>query len=302
MIALQRILVPHDLSEPATAALTCGATLARSFGARCDVLHVTSRGGIEQGPPQRDQTLETAVRQYLHERGYAAQVEPVFEYRYGMPADAISHYAKEQNIDLIVIGTHGRGALAHAMLGSVAEKVVRNAPCPVLTVRSQQANFLGRNILVPTDFEAASESALTYGRTLAGIFGARLHVLHVMENHFLRAMSADPHELAARFRQRLHDRLTDNDRRALHATVALDVSDQPAQAIVDYATNMRIDFIVMGTHGRHAMDRLLMGSVAERVVRTAPCPVLTVRCPEREFVDGVGAEDAPHVRAQSPGR
>ena len=293
MITLHRILVPHDLSEPAKAALNCGATLARRFGARCDVLHVTPGAAIGQASPQRDGTLETAVRQQLESSGFGEWIDPEFEYRHGSPQDAIIRYAKTRNIDLIVMGTHGRGAFAHAVLGSVAEKVIRNAPCPVLTVHSQHRNLLGRNILVPTDFEAASESALIYARTLCRVFGARLHLLHAMENLFMRATIADPHDLAAGLQQRLHDRLTDDDRRALHGTATLEVSDNPAQAIVDYANNTNIDLIVMGTHGRPAMDQLLMGSVAERVVRTSPCPVLTVRCPEREFVvpDGLVNDD-----------
>jgi nucleotide-binding universal stress UspA family protein len=289
VITLQRILIPHDLSEPAMVAMSFGAVLARTFGAACDVLHVTTVAEIDQASAQRDGILETAVHQQLGPSGCGAGVDPEFQYRHGVPHDAIVRYARDRNIDLIVMGTHGRGALAHAVLGSVAEMVVRNAPCPVLTVRSQQRDFLVRKILVPTDFEAASEIALINGRTLARIFGATLHVLHVMENSFMRAVVADPHGLADRARQRLHDQLTDDDRRVLHATVALEVSDNPAQAIVDYASNTSIDLIVMGTHGRQAMDRLLMGSVAERVVRTSPCPVLTARCPERSSASPKGS-------------
>lgn len=134
-----------------------------------------------------------------------------------------------------------------------------------------------KRILVPHDLEATSDPALAYARELAKPFGAELVVLHVMGNQFLRAVPGDPRDLAAAVRQQLANRLTDDDRRGLRATVAIEESDHPADAILDFARNAQIDLIVMGTHGRRAMERLLLGSVAERVVRAAPCAVVTVR-------------------------
>lgn len=139
-------------------------------------------------------------------------------------------------------------------------------------------------ILVPTDFSDLSAAAMDYGRALAWTFGASLHLLHVVENPFLRPMAADPHSYKTATVKRLFERLTDDDRAALHAIAVLETSDNPAETIVTYAKAHGIDLIVMGTHGRGAMARLLMGSVAEKVVRSAPCPVLTVRHPEHEFV------------------
>jgi nucleotide-binding universal stress UspA family protein len=98
-----------------------------------------------------------------------------------------------------------------------------------------------------------------------------------MGNPFLRAVAGDPRDLAAAVRQQLANRLTDDDRRTLRATVAVEESDHPADVILELARNAKVDLIVMGTHGRRAMERLLIGSVAERVVRAAPCPVVTVR-------------------------
>ena len=105
-----------------------------------------------------------------------------------------------------------------------------------------------------------------------------------MENSFLRAKHADPHEHKAAVLRRLHEQITPDDCTALKAHVVLETSDNVADAIVDYAKSANIDLIVIGTHGRGAMAQLLVGSVAERVVRTAQCPVLTVKHPEREFV------------------
>lgn len=144
--------------------------------------------------------------------------------------------------------------------------------------------ILLQHVLVATDFSRPSEAALTYGRALARTFGSTLHLLHVVENDFLRATPADPRALATASKRTLNGRLTDEDWIALRARAVLEVSDSPAQAIADYARREAIDLIVMGTHGRNAVAQLLVGSVAERVVRIAPCPVLTVRHPEHEFV------------------
>jgi len=141
-----------------------------------------------------------------------------------------------------------------------------------------------KQILVATDFSEVSTAAIDYGCDLARRFGASLHLLHVMENPFLRPTPGDPHTLKTATLGHLLDRLTDDDRLALHATAALETSDDPAGEIVKYAKTHAVDLIVLGTHGRGGVAHLLLGSVAEKVVRTAPCPVLTVRHPERAFI------------------
>jgi|SRR5215471_15204548 len=141
-----------------------------------------------------------------------------------------------------------------------------------------------KNILVATDFGDAAEAALRYGRTLAETFGADLHVLHVLDAGFLEARFADPAALEAAARRQLSEEAAVDEQHRFRTHAAISKYDPPAEAIVDYARTAGIDLIVMGTHGRVGARHLLMGSVAERVVRTAPCPVLTVRHPEREFV------------------
>jgi nucleotide-binding universal stress UspA family protein len=149
-----------------------------------------------------------------------------------------------------------------------------------------------KTVLVATDFGETSDAALTYGRDLARAFDATLHVLHIVQNVYtllgteayisvLPDLQRDVEDAA---RVRLEALLSDEDRTALHATAVIRTSGAPAKAIVEYAHDAKIDLIIMGTHGRGAVAHMLMGSVAERVVRTAPCPVLTVRHPEREFV------------------
>lgn len=150
-----------------------------------------------------------------------------------------------------------------------------------------------KNILVATDFSECSESALNYGREMARRFGARLHVLHTVEfmppdlagmGGYVAAIPQMQAELDQAAREQLELAVTADDRRLLGATTVLSTGETPAMAISDYAKKSDIDLIVIGTHGRRGLSHLVMGSVAEKVVRSAPCPVLTVRHPEREFV------------------
>jgi nucleotide-binding universal stress UspA family protein len=143
-------------------------------------------------------------------------------------------------------------------------------------------------ILVPTDFSDPSDAALEYAKTLAERFGASLHLVHVFEDPFtIGAVASEMYvplppdardDMIADARKRLVARVPDGDGARLFATTSL-VTGVPAHAIVEYATANQMDLIVMGTHGRGGFAHLLMGSVAEYVVRTAPCPVLTVHSP-----------------------
>jgi nucleotide-binding universal stress UspA family protein len=148
-----------------------------------------------------------------------------------------------------------------------------------------------KQILVPTDFSEASEAAVRYACALAEAFGATLHVLHVMEDPFLYAPTSEGYVLPAHVfeemerntRERLNKVLSDADLARFRSRLVLK-KGSPFVEIVRYAKREDIDLIVMGTHGRGPIAHMLMGSVAEKVVRKAPCPVLTVRHPEHEFV------------------
>jgi nucleotide-binding universal stress UspA family protein len=149
-----------------------------------------------------------------------------------------------------------------------------------------------RNILVPTDFGKTSEQALEYGRHLARQFGARLHVLHVTENVVAFAGAEVPvaavqeveSALTASAERKMAALVTTDDRTSFPVVTSVRSALSAAADIVEYARANQVDLIVMGTHGRGPIGHLFMGSVAERVVRWAPCPVLTVRSPEREFI------------------
>lgn len=148
-------------------------------------------------------------------------------------------------------------------------------------------------IVVATDFGEAADAALDYGRALARTFGAELTLLHVAENLSTAAYGIEGYvggypdfqrDIEESARKQLEALLTEQDRADLAAQPVLLTSNSPELAIVDFAREINADVIIMGTHGRGTMAHLLMGSVAERVVRTAPCPVLTVKHPEHEFV------------------
>jgi nucleotide-binding universal stress UspA family protein len=144
-----------------------------------------------------------------------------------------------------------------------------------------------RHVLVPIDFSETSEAALKYGIALARAFKAKLHLLHVPEHPGVAAEAEYPLGIFETMQNAAHDRLgallTARETRELKPELAMRIG-KPSAEIIRYAQNRGIDLIVMGTHGRTGVAHVLMGSVAERVVRSAPCPVLTVHSEEREFV------------------
>jgi len=149
-----------------------------------------------------------------------------------------------------------------------------------------------RQILVATDFEEASDAALLYGREVARKFGATLHVLHVADAIFTKSLGPESamlvptlqSDIEAAARARLAELVIDSDGSDPPTKPVVLTSSSPSFAIVDYARDNNIDLIVTGTHGHHGLKHVVLGSVAERVVRMAPCPVLTVHHPEHEFV------------------
>jgi len=286
-----RLLVPTDFSPPSDAALAYARTLAGALGAQLHVLRLTENVFLHAVVSDR-QTIEAAALRSLNDRlseddRRKLQVTFVVE-QSDDPADDIARYAHTQNITLIVMGTHGRTGVSHLITGSVAEKVVRTAPCPVLTVReapavSKQAKIGMTRILVPTDFSAPSDAAVVYAQNLAAGFGASLHLLHVLDDPLTSGAFGSEFYVADPQDARMA-RLEDAKTRLAHrvspggtpATTEV-IFGRAAQTITDYAANGDYDLIVMGTHGRTGVSHLLMGSVAESVVRTAPCPVMTVR-------------------------
>lgn len=147
MISLKRILVPTDFSETSEAAVKYGMALARVFKAQLYLLHVPEPGeaaGVEHPIGLADITQNPAGEQLstLLTDEEMAELRPERVMRNGKPSNEIVRYAQENDIDLIVMGTHGREGVARVMIGSVAEMVVRRAPCPVLTVHHPEHEFV----------------------------------------------------------------------------------------------------------------------------------------------------------------
>ena len=148
-----------------------------------------------------------------------------------------------------------------------------------------------KNVLVATDFSEPSAVALDYGRDLARSYSATLHVIHVIENRLALhgpeigfAYAEIERNIEAGVRRDLEAALTADDYQMLNARTVILRASNVSHSITEYAKDNAIDLIVVGTHGRGAIQRFLIGSVADRIMRTAPCPVLTVRTDERDFI------------------
>jgi nucleotide-binding universal stress UspA family protein len=204
------------------------------------------------------------------------------------PAERIVEYVDEKDVDLVVMGTHGRRGVDRMLFGSVTEEVVRTADCPTLTVRADaeaSPEQAVRRILVPIDFSDASGTALDHAKEIALTYGAELDLLHVVEQPFYpSAYDIDPvsfptQEVVDRVEKQLGDMARDQIGYE-HVVVGATVGD-PATTILDHIDDRDVDFVVIATHGRTGLERALLGSVTERVLRRSPSPVFVVK-PDRK--------------------
>jgi nucleotide-binding universal stress UspA family protein len=285
-VMFTRILVPTDFSRSSDAALAHARGFASRTGASLHLLHVADNTFLRtvHADPRN---YEAAALWQLQEQfpdGDAGAILVVE--RSEAPADEIARYARIHNIDLIVMGTHGRNCMANLLLGSVAEKVVRTAPCPVLTVNDHPVagEPKGLRILVATDFSPSSDAALGYAKRLAARVRGTIRLLHVVEESASAvSLGSEPgiagparEEQMVTPRRLLSRRILDDTRSRVK--IDSDVVFGPSDLMITtYARLNGFDLIVMGTHGRTGLSHLLMGSVAESVIQIAPCPVLTVK-------------------------
>jgi len=200
-----------------------------------------------------------------------------------MPAaQSIAERALEVAADLIVVGTHGYGGLKRLALGSVAEKVVKLAPCSVLTVKDDFDPKAIGTVLVGTDFSEAGEGAVAAAADLALDLGGALRILHAMP---LSGTFATPYDIAlpadalSVVRRAAEERVAEAAKACPQelATSTAVSNDPAAVALVAEAEDCGASLIVTGSHGRTGLGHALLGSVAERVLRHAPCSVLTIR-------------------------
>jgi nucleotide-binding universal stress UspA family protein len=298
MPRFRTILVAADFSGRSAEAFRVACELAHEQQTRLFVLHVvepepvTQKSvyfgqltepflAIERGPGY-DAALKDRLRD-AYAPGRPVEVE--YLVRDGVPAEAVLEVASQVGADLIVMGTHGRTGLRRLLAGSVAEAVLRRAPCPVLALSAPEPPLAGGRtptILHPTDLSDGAQAALEVARDLARDRGARLVLLHVLPVAVVhcRIVPLEPDVPAVR--AALEGMAWQASGPDLKYPVEVRLTQGGAAAgILRVIRETGCSLIVMGTHGRSGLGRLLMGSVAEAVVRGAPCPVLTVRARRR---------------------
>jgi nucleotide-binding universal stress UspA family protein len=298
-LLINRILVATDFSACARRAIEYGTCVARAWSAHIDLLYVVEvLRRLEFDTPFADPSLEkrqgeaARLLSDLAARMKQEGLDVDWHLREGIPSEQIGQTAFEQRADLVVVGTHGRTGLDHIMLGSTAERVIKQAPCPTLTVRvapihgEKDADVPPciRHVLVPVDFSSPSLDALEYAIQVVERFGARLTIVHVLEPIYFD-LELGLGRIEQEVQKRTHwetqlDGLAQVVRGRGLAAGSVVLGGIPSESIVTYARGQCCDLIVMGTHGRRGLTRLRYGSVAESVLRQAPCPVLTVRSPK----------------------
>ena len=301
MLQIRNVLFPTDRTAWSKSVFEHAVFYAGRHDARLHALTVTWSEADET--PATTPNSDDAFRTGLRDIAAAAGVELVeAEVQVFSPDTGILDYAAEIDADLIAMATHGRRGLSHAFIGSIAESIVRRAACPVLTVRpSAPYHAVGaKRILVPLDFSVHARKALAHARELQRITGAELHLLHVLQTlpaYGIVDAPPEPHPLSESERMAAVDSLREIAAEVLGMSLApamhvVGGMGNPALDVLDAAERIDADLIVMATHGRTGVRRFFLGSVAEKVVQLAPCPVFTVKAFEKSLLPSVDASGA----------
>lgn len=312
---IHRILFATDFSPGSLEAFRCSLAWVEACQADLDIVHVMGmlqRVGIDESllPGSYIAEQQKYSRSRLEQLILQAkeQVPSVQTHLLeGIPAEQIAEFALDSHADLLITGTHGWTGIDRIVMGSVAERVVCQAPCPVLTVRSkdegesESAKFLTgskiggpHHLLVPIDFSDCSLDAFGYASQIAKWFDASVTLLHAIEplSYSLDFNLTHPIE-DQRLRQKVESRLSDLAGALKQEGLSADyqLGDKPAvDTIVNKTADLQADLVVMGTHGRRGLSRLIMGSVTASALRRSSCPVLTVKSPK--FTYGVSASES----------
>ncbi|NOX90276.1 MAG: universal stress protein [Calditrichaeota bacterium] len=293
---IKKILVPTDFSETARAAVDQALFLTAKYNAELTVLH--ARLMFEDDPSElpkklaslekeehdveakllsrlKAKTSEYAHLKIQHEiiRGYSAP-------------SAILGYINNKEFDLVVIGTHGRSGLEHFLIGSVAEKVVRYARCPVLTVRSKEyITEQFTKIVVPFDFSEPSILALKSAIEVMDSPESEIHLIYVVEEEVhpalyawgMRSVIEIIPDIISKVEERMENIVSQIPELKKAKIVKTVREGKPHKQISKYVEEVQPDLIVIGTHGLVGLDRFLLGSTTERVIRSIKQPVLTIK-------------------------
>lgn len=298
MIEFKQIICPVDFSESAVRALAYATALARWYDAHLTVLHVVPtfepmqvRGDLGDpvrvvAPMPREQVLAEMSRS-LNLAAVSPRATPIAEA--GDPQVTIIDQAVSKKADLIVMGTHGRRGFKRLLLGSVTEAVLREAPCPVLTVPPHASAgvseaLIFKRILCPIDFSPSALQALGFALDLARQADGLVTLLHIVEWLAEEEPRASAHFNIPEYRrymvedaqQRLRGLVAEESRTWVEITDMV-VSGRSHREILRAAETKPADLIVMGAQGRGGVGLALFGSTTQQVVRGATCPVLTVR-------------------------
>ncbi|MCB0301520.1 MAG: universal stress protein [Calditrichaeota bacterium] len=287
---LNNILVPTDFSKFSDKAVESAFLIAAQYNAKITLLHSIllfheeGDNGLQLHEySEYIKEKENDSRQLLKAHSDSAEEHGVKletkVLRGFSAADSILEFVKENPVDLVVMGTHGRTGLKKWVYGSVAEKVVRLSPVPVLTTHYFEKPFRIDKILVPVDFSDYSKNAVEYAKELANRFNAELVYLHSIHNEFHPSYFAGGAETLLSLDPKLKDRSMTRLKEFAgnkHKSTCLILEGSAYHNIVDYADNNEIDLIVMATRGLTGLDHYLIGSTTERVVRLAKTPVLTI--------------------------
>jgi nucleotide-binding universal stress UspA family protein len=289
-----RLLVPCDISPPSEAALRVALVLAKALGASIDLLHVFQYPSFAFMEAAYIPTSEEiAVLRQTATDVTAAMVKRVAEPHPGIRIDTqVRNGAVLEEIfaaidagtrDLVVMGTHGRGFWSRALLGSVAQAVVRRSAVPLLTVHAPDATYRTlqappSKILVPVEFDSVSNGALDTAFALAKRLGSavRVQFSYGLFDVGYPLPSGVPTQLIDEAARAHLGRIVEERRLAGVPFEMATFVGSAVSGILDAAKDGSVGMIVMGTHQRKGVSRLLEGSVAEDIVRLAPCPVLTV--------------------------
>lgn len=297
MLKIKSILYPTDLSKASAIAYGYAESLAGHYGARLYAIHVAQPPFIVYPDYAYTDAVAGVFRdlrahaeqqfaEFMKDRGcHAAQhgIQAECTLLEGSIPGEILNFAGKNEIDLIVMGTHGRQAADRRTLGSVTEKVLRKAACPVLAVRKPEHSFvtLGggkdavrlRKILYCTDFSDNSNRACDYAFSLAMEYGAEITLLHVLEDV---PNSGDAQSAMAEVKKRLSAFIPKEAAGRCTSSVKVRIG-RPYQEIVQLAVEDQTDLIVLGVQGRSIVDLALFGSTTYRVIQLGPCPVLAAR-------------------------
>lgn len=289
---LQKILVPIDFSEYSDSAFQYALGFAKNIQAHLTLIHVEVLINSLQpealfGATKMEKTIRKVlsdIQGQLKERIDAAKAEGVsadYAVIQGKSAaNSILEYVQQNPYDLIIMGTHGRTGIKHFILGSIAEKLVRLSPTPVLTLHKSTQKFRLKHILMPVDFSEFSLKAVEYGTEIARRFQSEITLLHVIESLPYPAFYPEGFSPAFDFDPQLRQRINENLDTILH-DAELPVHrvirmGTPSTEIVHYAQKKDIDLILMSTRGLTGLEHILIGSTTERVVRMSEVPVLTI--------------------------